>query len=219
MKSKSTITLCILAAATCLMAYLDGRFAFPLGLPSVVFGFLAYIIFLGIYLIRTFAKKHAGRARVVRLAVAGLTFLLISLPALVDDGYLEMGRRDHVRSIFTPAVLTDLTQRVREHAAKPENKQKHFPLDLKKADLPAAVSASAWRVPRVDYRIEGDDGPVTIYVTWGGALTAHHGLVITNEKIPHRGYPVYAGDSGKQEYYYQRYYPLCEGAYIFIDEN
>ncbi len=215
------MVLIVLAAATALLAYIDGRFFFPLGiLPSVLVGGLIYLLFLGYYVIKSFSKAYPPIERAKRCIFAGLSFLVISLPNLMGDGYYEMGLKDHVKSMFSPKLIADLKQRVRAFAALPENAQRHEPESPGAEDLPPEVATSAWGFPgHVSYVIQGPEGPLAISLTWGSGLIGHHGLLITDEKIPLKGYPTRGGDNADEAHYFERYYPLGEGAYIFIDEN
>ncbi|GEP42863.1 hypothetical protein BGE01nite_21540 [Brevifollis gellanilyticus] len=210
-----------------MLAYVDGRFFFPLRiLPSALVGGLIYLLFLGYYVIKSFSKDSRSLVRVKRCLFAGLSFLVISLPNFVDDGYYEMGLRDHVKSLFSPKLIADVKQRVRAFAEIPENAQRREPRSPGAEDLPSEVAASAWGFPgHVSYTIQGPEEPLTISLTWGGGLIGHHGLLITNEEIPSKGYPSHGGDDNDEAHDFERfnpferYYPLGEGAYIFIDEN
>jgi hypothetical protein len=97
-----------------------------------------------------------------------------------------------------------------------------LPPVLLDADLPAAVGGTFWGMPghaSCGFNKEGKLDSVNL--TWGGALIAHHGLVISEEEIPFRGTGFHFTDERGQDIvnYPERYYPLYPGAYIFIDEN
>jgi hypothetical protein len=61
----------------------------------------------------------------------------------------------------------------------------------------------------------------SVHLTWGSALVSHHGLVITGEEIPFRGFGWHSEDAQGRDVvtYTERYYPLYPGSYILIDEN
>lgn len=208
--------LVLLAAAT---AYAGGRWAlFPFLLPPELLAvFLSLIATLFVLLPRR-GDASIWNRWFVRLPVVVLCWSFLGLPLYLGDGYFEMGRRAHIRSLFTPELIAEL----RASASKLSARKHLFgSVDLSDVDLPSAVGRTFWGMPghaSCGFSKEGRLSSVTL--TWGSGLISHHGLVISEEEIPFRGTGFHMTEHGQDIVYYpERYYPLYPGSYIFLDEN
>lgn len=219
MKRLLATTMCCLSLATCGVAYSMGRYAMFDPIPAVIPAFLLYVAAVVCYLIAALVVTRSWRGWVSTLLLAGASFALIRIPSWFGDGYFEMGRRAHIKSIFTPDVVNDIKARVRSMAI---SGTRGTDGELEPDDMPFVVSESAWRFPGyASFSYEPSTQKTVIQFDWGGALIAHHGIIITDEVIPFRGYPTHAEDENGNdvEMYSKRYYPWVEGSYIVIDEN
>ena len=208
MKRALNISVLTLAIGSCLASYADGRWAF--GIMRIVF-LLVYLLFCLFCIVTLILKGLSRRERWWRLFVVVVSLILIGLPWVFNDSYNWIGRRDHVRSLFSQELIAQI---VREVRAKPVTRE------LIPADLPAQVGASFWGFPGYAYCYfpNGAAGSPAISLSWGGSLIGRHGLLITDERIPFHGFPVHGGETDEPSYP-ERYYPLKGGAYIVIDEN
>ncbi len=213
------ITMCALSVTTCAVAYLTGRYGFSLPIPPVVPAFLLYLTVTCLYLIASIDVTRSWKGWIGTLLLTGGMFMAVCLPSVLGDGYLEMGRRAHIKSIFSQDVINDIKTRVRQIAVSGTRGTEG---ELTADDLPSVVSESGWRFPgHASFAYEPATQKVHVRLDWGGALIAHHGILITDEVIPFEGYPTHSEDeNGKTiETYSQKYYPWVEGSYIVIDEN
>jgi hypothetical protein len=157
------------------------------------------------------SKGLSWRERAWKLFFVVISLMLIGLPWVVNDSYNWIGRRDHVRSLFSQELIAQI---VREVKTKP------FARELTPTDLPAQVAASFWGFPGYAHCFfpSGATGSVAIDLSWGGSLIGRHGLLITDERIPFHRFPVHGGETDEPSYP-ERYYPFMDGAYIIIDKN
>ena len=187
--------------------------------PPVVPTFLLYLVTSVVYLIVSVGAKRSGKplGRTLWLTVG--SFTVVCLPSLVGDGYFEMGRRAHIKSIFSHEMVRDIKMRVHQIAVSGGRGNEG---ELTPRDLPSVVSQSPWRFPGYAWFFyEPSTQKVRVWLDWGGALIAHHGILITDEVMPFGGYPTHSEDENGNtvETYSQKYYPWVEGSYIVIDEN
>lgn len=214
--------ICLLAAlvlVTAGTAYSSGRWAFFLYDPPVLIpAFLSLLASLLLLVPRTGDSSFWNRWH-TRFGALGLCWLFLMAPSLTGDGFFEMGRRAHIRSLFTP----DLIAEVVASASKLSSRKSQFgSVRLAPADLPLAVGSTAWRFPGFASCTFDDAGRLTsVDLTWGSALISHHGLVISDEQIPFHGEGYhFTDDQGRDIVEYpRRYFPLYPGSYILIDEN
>ena len=208
MKRALNISVLTLAIGSCLASYGDGRWAF--GILGIVF-LLGYLLFCLFCIVTLILKGLSVRERWVRLFVVLVSLMLIGLPWVLNDSYNWIGRRDHVRSLFSQELIAQIVCEVRAKLVTRE---------LTPADLPARVGASLWGFPGYAhyYFPNGATGSPAISLSWGGSLIGRHGLLITDERIPFYGFPVHGGETDEASYP-ERYYPLKGGAYIVIDKN
>ncbi|MGV3659184.1 MAG: hypothetical protein ACO1TE_03345 [Prosthecobacter sp.] len=218
------LRIAVLAGLTLLTAftsYASGRGYFELIVPPVLIpAFLTLLAAVWVLLPCRTGGPWWKRWMIRVAALAGCLFFL-GLPAYVEPGigYFEMGRRDHIRSLFTPELIAELRASVSKLSAR---RDKQGSVDLSAADLPPAVARTPWGAPGHAYcSFDEQDRLASVVLTWGGALIAHHGLVISDEQIPPRGYGYHGpGDQGEDIVVYtEHYYPLYPGSYVFIDDN
>lgn len=212
----------ILAGLTLLTAftsYATGRWGYFLPLPPVLIpAFLSLLAALWVLL----PCRDGGsfwKRWLIRLAALAGCWLFLRLPSYMDDGYLEMGSRAHIRSLFTPELIAELRGSVSKLSAR---KNEFGSVDLSDADLPAAVGGTPWGMPgHASCGFNKEGKLASVHLTWGSALISHHGLVISDEEIPFRGYGYHFTDEHGKDlvFYTEQYYPLYPGSYIFIDEN
>lgn len=154
-----------------------------------------------------------------RLSLLALVWLLLLLPSLRGDGYFEMGRRAHIRSLFTPELIAE----VRETALKQSAQKDYFDsVVLSQSDLPAAVGNSAWLFPdRATCFFDPQGRLASVCLTWGGGLLSRHGLILSDEQIPFQGFGEhFTDDQGRDiEVYTTHYFPLYPGSYILMDAH
>ncbi len=214
--------ICILAGLVLLTAatsYAGGRWAFfPLMLPPVLLPVFLSLIATLFVLVPRRGDASIWNRWFVRLPVVVLCWSFLCLPSYLDDGYFEMGRRAHIRSLFTPELIAELRGTVSKMSAR---KGEFGSVDLSDADLPAEVGGTFWGMPgHASCRFNKEGKLSSVNLTWGSALVAHHGLVISDKEIPFRGTGFHITKQGQDLVYYpKRYYPLYPGSYIFIDEN
>ena len=170
-----------------------------------------------VWVIFSRSPDRAGWNRTfLNVICVGACWAVLFLPIVLGDGYFEMGRRAHIRSLFT----AELIEKVRSAAAKAT--PSHDARDLVKLapeQLPAEVSASAWGAPgHASCTFDGGGRLTSVSLTWGGSLIGHHSLVLTDADIPFHGYPVHGGDTEEAQYF-QRYYALRPGAYIMMERD
>jgi hypothetical protein len=207
-----------LTLLTAFISYASGRWGFFLPLPPVLIpAFLSLLAAVWVLL----PCRDGGpfwKRWLIRLAALAGCWLFLRLPSYMDDGYLEMGRRAHIRSLFTPELITELREAVSKLSAR---KDERGNVRVTAADLPPAVCATTWGEPGgASCGFNEQDGLQSVTLTWGSALTAHHGFVISDEEIPFHGFGYHITKHGQDIVYYpERYYPLYPGSYIFIDEN
>jgi hypothetical protein len=208
MKRALNSILLTLAIGWCLASYADGRWAF--GIMGIFFLFVYFLVCL-FCIVTLMSKGLSWRERSWKLFFVVGSLILIGLPWAMNDSYNWIGRRDHVRSLFSQDLLAQIVRAVR---GKP------FTRELTPADLPAQVGASLWGFPGYAhcYFPNGATGFVAIDLSWGGSLIGRHGLLITDERIPFHGFPVHGGETDEPSYPAQ-YYPFMDGAYIVIDKN
>lgn len=209
--------LVLLAAVT---SYASGRWAFfPLMLPPVLLPVFLSLIATLFVLVPRKGDASIWNRWFVRLAVVVLCWAFLCWPLSLGDGYFEMGRRAHIRSLFTPELIAELRGAAAKLSAR---KAEIGGVKLSDADLPAAVGGTGWGMPgHASCGFNKEGRLSSVHLTWGGALISHHGLVISDEEIPFRGTGFHFTDERGQDmvYYTERYYPLYPGSYIFIDEN
>jgi len=211
--------LAVLVLVTAATAYSSGRWAFFLIVPPVIIpAFLSLVASLLLLVPRTGDSSFWNRWH-TRFSALGLCWLFLMAPFLAGDGFFEIGRRAHIRSLFSPELIAEL----RASASKLSARKSQFgDVSLSPADLPLAVGSTAWRFPGHASCAFDDAGRLTsVYLTWGGALIAHHGLVISDEHIPLNGEGYhFTDDQGKDIVEHpRRYYPLYLGSYILIDDH
>jgi len=139
--------ICILAGLVLLTAftsYASGRWGFFLIVPPVLIpAFLSLIASVFVLAPRR-GDVSIWNRWFVRIAVLGLCWLFLCLPSYLDDGYLEMGRRAHIRSVFTPELIAELRGAVSKLSAM---KGEFGYVELSDADLPPAIGGTAWGMP------------------------------------------------------------------------
>jgi hypothetical protein len=212
MKRSLNLILLTLAIGSCLASYADGRWALSiLGLPTGILVLLVYLLVCLLCIVTLMSKGLSRRERGWRLFFVAVSLMVIGLPWVVDDGYYWIGRRDHVRSLFSQELIAQIVHGV---------KTKPLTRELTPADLPAQVGASPWGFPGYAhcYFPNGATGSAAIELSWGGSLIGRHGLLITDERIPFHGFPVHGGETDAPSFP-ERYYPFMDGAYIVIDKD
>ena len=208
-----------LFAATCLTAYCSGRLAFFLIIPPQLLPGLAALIATFWYLGRRFKELASWYTIVRRISVVSLCFGIGFLPVAFGDSYFVIGRRHHIANLFTQELIDEIRQTLPKKI--PEGNDGFF-FKLTAEDLPAAVGKTGWGFPgHIRCTIDPKTREPAITLTWGGALIAHHGIVITKDLIPPEGYPWHSTNEKGETvgHYDHRFYPFLSGAYIFTDEN
>ncbi len=203
----------VFAVATAGTAFVSGRFGVFFLIPPV---FLPGLVFLLCFLAVTLLALWSFSIQ--RLLLAAIAFFIVFTPMLfLDDGYFEMGRRAHLRSVFTQDLMDEITAMVRKKIAA--GRGEGFGT-LKRDDLPRQVSESGWGFPGyASFSHDPATKDISISLVWGSALISHHGLEISAVPIPFHGYPTYGGDNDSVPYYSQKFYPWLKNGYIMIDEN
>jgi|GEM_PF-6692765 len=213
---------CILAGLTLLTAftaYATGRWGIIFLIPlEFIPAFLTLLAAVWVLLpCRTPASLW--QRWLIRIAALAACWYFLRLPSYWDTGYFELGRQAHIRSTFTPAVIAEL----RASAAKLAARQgKIGGVELSEADLPPAVGGTLWGMPgHAACHFDKQGRLSSVRLVWGSALIAHHGLVISDEEIPLRGYGYHGGgkDGHEEVEYPEHYYPLYPGSYIYLDDN
>ncbi len=216
---RRTFILAGLTLLTAFTAYASGRWGFFFIVPpEFIPAFLTLLAAVGMLLPCRSAVPFWKRW-MIRIAALAACWFFLRLPSYWGDGYFEMGRRDHIRSLFTPELIAELRGTASKLSAR---KDEFGSVDLSDADLPAAVGGTFWGMPGHASCGFNKEGKLSsVHLTWGAALIAHHGLVISDEEIPFRGFGFHFTDEHGQDivYYPERYYPLYPGSYIFMDEN
>lgn len=206
----------LVTAAT---AYSSGRWAFSLMVPpQAIPAFLSLVASLLLLVPRTGDSSFWNRWH-TRFGMLGLCWLFLIAPSLADDGFFKMGRRAHIRSLFSPELIAE----VKASASKLSARKSYFGVvSLSPSDLPLAVGSTTWGFPGDASCAFDDAGRLTsVDLTWGGGLIAHHGLVISDKQIPLNGEGFhFTDDQGRDIVEHpQRYYPLYPGSYILIDNH
>ncbi len=213
----------VFALATAGTAFLSGCFGvfffIPLWfLPGLVF----LLCLLAVILLALWSLS------IQRLLLAAIAFFIVFTPMIfLDDGYFEMGRRAHIRSVFSQEVMDEIVGVVRKKIASgkgfrivEQDDHPHQVGDLKWNDLPPQVGAFGWGFPaHASFSHDPATKQVSVSLVWGGSLISHHGLEISPVPIPFHGYPMYGGDDPTVPYYSQKFYPWLKNGYIMIDEN
>lgn len=216
---RRTCILAGLALLTAFTAYASGRWGlFLIVPPEFIPAFLTLLAALWVLLpCRTPASLW--QRWLIRISALAACWYLLRLPSYWDTGYFELGRQAHIRSTFTPAVIAELRASAAKLAAR---KNERGWVELSEADLPPAAVSTLWGMPgHAACYFDKQDRLTGVRLIWGSALISHHGLVLSDEEIPFRGYGYHGGGKDGQEEveYPERYYPLYPGSYIFIDEN
>ncbi|WP_395733562.1 hypothetical protein [Prosthecobacter sp.] len=215
----------ILAGFTLLTVFTDyvsGRWALFFLIPPMLFP--AFLTLLAAVWVLLPCRDGGPFWRRWALRIAALAACwggLLRLPSYLeeDDDYFKMGRRAHIRSTFTPAVIAELHAAAAKLTAR---KGRIGGVVLSEADLPPAVGGTLWGMPGYAACSFNKEGRLSsVRLVWGGSLIGRHGLVISDEEIPFRGDGFHGGgkDGHEEVYYPERYYPLYPGAYIYLDEN
>lgn len=211
--------LAVLVLFTAATAYSSGRWAFFLIVPPVLIpAFLSLIASVLLLVPRTGDSSFWNHWH-TRFGALGLCWLFLMAPSLASDGFFEMGRRAHIRSLFSPELISEVRTAASKLSAR---KSQSGYVRLSPADLPAAVGSTAWRFPgHASCAFDGAGRLTSVDLTWGGALISHHGLVISDEDIPFHGEGYHStDDQGRDTVEYpRRYYPLYPGSYILIDDH
>jgi len=208
-----------LVLLTAFTSYASGRWAFFLIVPPVLIPAFLSLIASVFVLVPCRGDASIWNRWFVRIAALILCWFFLCLPLYLGDGYFEMGRRAHIRSLFTPELIAELRDTVSKLSSR---KDQYNSVRLSNADLPPAISGTFWGMPghaSCGFNKEGKLSSVNL--TWGSALISHHGLVISDKEIPFHGYGYHFTDEQGRDIvdYPERYYPLYPGSYIFIDEN
>jgi hypothetical protein len=216
------LRVCILAALvliTAATAYVSGRWAFFLIVPPMIIpGLLALFVSLVVVVPRT-GDSSVWNQRYFRFSSLAFCWLLLLLPSLFGDGYFQMGRRAHVRSLFSAELVADVRVAASKLAAR---KDQFGRVTLTDADLPSAVGGTSWRFPgNASCSFDEESRLTSVELIWGGALISHHGIVISDEPVPFHGSGMhFTEDQGRDIIEYaQRYYLHRPGSYILIDAH
>lgn len=213
------VILIVLTLTTVSTAYVSGRWNWFVIIPPVIIPACLMLITSLLVICPRHGDASAWNQRLVRFSALALCWLVALLPSLMGDGYFEMGRRAHIRSLFSPELVAE----VRAAASKLSTKKTEFgSVRLSDGDLPKAIGDSPSRFPGYASCTFDAQGELSsVFLIWGGALVSHHGLLITDKQIPFYGHPTHSTDDRGQVVaeYYQRYYPLYPGSYILIDEH
>ena len=191
---------------TPLVSYASGRWLWlSLMLPPAMLpGFVVCVLSAAVLFFRLADRAGWNRLFLRVPCVAAYWGFLLGT-TFRADGPFEMGRRAHIRALFTP----ELIEHVRAAAAKAT--PSHDARDLVKLppdQLPAEVSASAWGAPgHSSCTFDGGGRLTSVSLTWGGSLIGHHSLVLSDKEIPFHGYPVYGADTEEPQYF--KRYILC----------
>ena len=216
------LRVCILAALvliTAATAYVSGRWAFFLIVPPVIIPRLLALFMSLVVVVPRSGDSSVWNQRYFRFSSLAVCWLLLLLPSFFGDGYFEMGRRAHVRSLFSAELVADVRVAASKLAAR---KDQFGSVTLTAADLPAAVGGTSWRFPGHASCTFDDENKLTfVDLIWGGALISHHGIVISDEPIPFHGSGMhFTDDQGRDIVEYpQRYFPHHPGSYILIDDH
>jgi hypothetical protein len=196
-------------AATCFGSYYGGRYlVLPLLLPPGLVPGLVTLAAMVLLVMFGVSRPVRPLSLVLRIVVAVGIYAVLSYPSRSGDGYFDMGRRAHVRDVITPEVVAHLRSVV---AAKIVPSQLSDGGSLSDADLPMAVSMSAWRSPGfMHYRHDPKLNRTEIDLVWGGALIFHHGVLIVSP-------PDAAGP--EKDSTYKTIETLYPGVFIYNDWN
>jgi hypothetical protein len=217
------VSMLVLAVATAGTAFLSGRFGVfflipPWFLPGIIF----LLCFLAVTLLALWSLS------IQRLLLAAIAFFIVFTPVLfLDDGYFEMGRRAHIRSVFSQELMDEIVDVVRKKIATGkgfrtlrDDDHPHQVGELKSNDLPRQVGGFGWGFPGyASFSHDPATKDISVSLAWGGSLISRHGLEISSVPIPFHGYPTYGGDDPTVPYYSQKFYPWLKNGYIMIDEN
>ncbi|WP_395748578.1 hypothetical protein [Prosthecobacter sp.] len=163
-----------------------------------------------------------------RLLLAAIAFFIVFTPMLfLDDGYFEMGRRAHIRAVFTQELMDEIVAVVRKKVATGKGfftvSEDDLPRqvgELERDDLPRQVAELGWGFPvHTSFSHDPATKQISVSLVWGGSLISRHGLDISPVPIPFHGYPTYGGDDDSVPHYTQKFYPWLKNGYIMIDEN
>ncbi len=216
------LRVCILASLvliTAATAYVSGRWAFFLIVPPVIIPALLALFVSLVVVVPRRGDSSVWNQRYFRFSALALCWLLLLLPSFFGDGYFEMGRRAHVRSLFSAELVADVRVAASKLAAR---KNQFGRVTLTDADLPSAVGETSWRFPDDASCSFDDESRLTsVDLIWGGGLISHHGIVISDEQIPFHGSGMHFTDDQGRDIveYAHRYYPHHPGSYILIDDH
>jgi hypothetical protein len=209
MKRRDVITLSVAiagCATTCFASYFGGRdLIIPLLLPPGTLPVLVTILALLLFVAFDFTWPPPLGKLAVKSALILAIYWVLNFPSNRGDGYFAMGRRAHVKAVFTPEAIAHIRSIVTTQiASNPTEEFGHVEM----ANLPSLISESAWGLPgSISFRHEQKSKRTVIELSWGGPLIAHHGLVIVD--------PPETEGPKKDLSYYQIVEELYPGAYIF----
>lgn len=102
------VILIVLTLTTVSTAYVSGRWNWFVIIPPVIIPACLMLITSLLVICPRHGDASAWNQRLVRFSALALCWLVALLPSLMGDGYFEMGRRAHIRSLFSPELVAEV---------------------------------------------------------------------------------------------------------------
>lgn len=211
----------ILSLLGCAFYYGSGVFGSALielflGFPPGLLVTLTASLFTGLFLIWQlvqFVLMPRLPAIIARLGLSALVVVFAWLPWHTGNDLFRLGRAHHIKSVFTEDLIAEVrkTAQSRLQAAGAVDEVK-----LTDADFPPRVAKSGWGFPNRARAYMNKHSQMCVSLSWGGGLLSPHGLLLTQEIIPEKGFPQFYTDNEGQtcELYTQTFLPWKPHGYI-----